>query len=402
MSRYAIFALDSNVLLNLYGVGESTREALLDILRQLALSNRLWLPHRSALEFQWQRPRKILEQIQPAKELRAEITKVLATTEKALQELGDHPFIDESSVLGQMRDTVSRITDELLESEDQYSQRLSDDQLRDAIDEIFTGAVGSKYSRERLQEIYADGKLRYKLRLPPGYADSKAHGGDKDEPDCYGDLVIWKQILDEAKRRDRPFVFVTQDWRKGDWFWKASPEKRSSRLLGPRPELVEEMLNHCGKRFHVCRPSSFSEWMSRYLRKKLPVDAVAELEEQESLTFPQFLSLAGNAVLRFQKLMSDVANSPVAQAFAESAARIQECGNEVNRSLEQHRAALADIALPSTLDTIKEFSDAVGSLHATRALEQYRIPLQSIPPLSLSCPNTGEDPDTSDEQAEEG
>ena len=96
LSRYAIFALDSNVLLNLYGMGDSTRTALLEILRRLAFKKRLWLPHQSALEFQRQRPGKILEQIAPAKKLRENIKKVLDVTEKALSELGDHPFIDES------------------------------------------------------------------------------------------------------------------------------------------------------------------------------------------------------------------------------------------------------------------------------------------------------------------
>lgn len=44
------FVLDANVLLNLYRYSAETRKKLLEILKQV--SNRVWVPHRAALEYQ--------------------------------------------------------------------------------------------------------------------------------------------------------------------------------------------------------------------------------------------------------------------------------------------------------------------------------------------------------------
>jgi len=47
--RSALVVVDTNVLLNLYRYNESTRNDLLEVLRQLG--NRLWVPHQALLEF---------------------------------------------------------------------------------------------------------------------------------------------------------------------------------------------------------------------------------------------------------------------------------------------------------------------------------------------------------------
>ena len=45
-----LFVLDANVILNLYRYSTDTSEALLNILK--GISERLWLPHQIALEYQ--------------------------------------------------------------------------------------------------------------------------------------------------------------------------------------------------------------------------------------------------------------------------------------------------------------------------------------------------------------
>ena len=85
LSRNALFSLDSNVLLNLYGVEEATRDAVMRILRELARRGRLWLTHQAVKEFQTIRPAKILEQLAPCAQLRKNLENSLKTVEKALQ-----------------------------------------------------------------------------------------------------------------------------------------------------------------------------------------------------------------------------------------------------------------------------------------------------------------------------
>jgi len=45
-----LFVLDANVLLNLYSYSQETSNELIGILKQI--SDRLWIPHQAALEYQ--------------------------------------------------------------------------------------------------------------------------------------------------------------------------------------------------------------------------------------------------------------------------------------------------------------------------------------------------------------
>jgi len=45
-----LFVLDANVLLNLYRYSQETSNELIQILKQI--SDRLWIPHQAALEYQ--------------------------------------------------------------------------------------------------------------------------------------------------------------------------------------------------------------------------------------------------------------------------------------------------------------------------------------------------------------
>src|SRR5260221_13590828 len=73
------FALDANVLLNVYGYSEKTREEILSLLERL--SGRICMPHQFALEYHQNRARAIMEQV-----------KNYAKVEKVLADLNDQEF----------------------------------------------------------------------------------------------------------------------------------------------------------------------------------------------------------------------------------------------------------------------------------------------------------------------
>src|SRR5437016_1153093 len=75
-----LFIVDANVLLNLYRYPKLACEDLLKVFRQI--SNRLWIPHQAALEYQMNRLSVIAEQVKRFDEVR----KVLSDTETRLRE----------------------------------------------------------------------------------------------------------------------------------------------------------------------------------------------------------------------------------------------------------------------------------------------------------------------------
>src|SRR4029077_20250194 len=97
-------------------------------------------------------------------------------------------------------------------------------------------------TEERLAPIRKEGEERYAKKIPPGFEDAKkgGEGGDK-----FGDLIIWKEMIEKAKAEVRPIIFVTDDG-KSDWWHIHSGKK-----LGPHPYLVEEFLNASGQQFHI-------------------------------------------------------------------------------------------------------------------------------------------------------
>ena len=57
-----LFVLDANVLLNLYRYSQETSDELIQILKQI--SDRLWIPHQAALEYQENRLQTIAKQLE--------------------------------------------------------------------------------------------------------------------------------------------------------------------------------------------------------------------------------------------------------------------------------------------------------------------------------------------------
>lgn len=99
--------------------------------------------------------------------------------------------------------------------------------LRKNINELFS--LGEQYSYELLSDIVKEGKFRYDNKIPPGYEDDKEKIGFQK----YGDLIIWKQLIDYASEKKKPIVFVTNDT-KEDW-WEDSDANTI-----PRHELIYE------------------------------------------------------------------------------------------------------------------------------------------------------------------
>lgn len=113
MWETCLFVLDANVLLNLYRYSPKTREELLDILK--GISDRLWVPHQAALEYQRNRIDVIEQQASTydrIQKLLDNYQKRVTTELHTLAGKGRHPFIDANQLL-------KRITAVFIETEEE-------------------------------------------------------------------------------------------------------------------------------------------------------------------------------------------------------------------------------------------------------------------------------------------
>ena len=131
------------------------------------------------------------------------------------------------------------------------------------------------------------GKADTSNNIPPGYRDTSK---SKDEISYYiynqlhfereyGDLMIWFQIMDHAKKDGlKHIIFVTDD-DKRDWWWTKDKKK-----LGVRPELIEEIRSKSDiSLFYMYSSESLMVNAKNYLRADIKDELIKQVGEISKL-----------------------------------------------------------------------------------------------------------------------
>ena len=274
----SFFAFDASALLNLYSYSENTRTKLLRLLSEL--KSRAWLPYQAAKEYHEGRAGVIARCCTEYDKLK----EGLRVAMKPLTGDKTHPFVS-NDLLDDLIQLFRRAEAELDHGRDIQGTLRADDPIRDGLDEVFAGKVGSQFAAEDLSKIYSEGKTRYEKRIPPGYKDDK-----KEEPDKFGDLVIWKELIRFGKSASTPLIFVTDD-AKEDWWWM---EKEM--ILGPRPELRQEFKKETGQECYIYSFDNFIDQAQdiftnitdetvKEVKEIADVRRKAQLEFEKALTY---------------------------------------------------------------------------------------------------------------------
>lgn len=309
----AIFVFDTNVLLNLYRYSAKTRNSLLDAFQ--SFRDRVWIPYQVAYEYMRKRCEVIYETVQRYDQFKKEID---AFTNKAIDTLRLTSSDDEISDL-------KRYLFKWLDSNKDRNLLVLNaeaDEILDKILTIFEGKVGAKLSHDEIDAIKKEGKERYEKSIPPGYMDDKKRKDQLDDNNAYGDLIIWKQIIQYAKERSVGIVYVTHD-QKEDW-WNIVKGK----TIGPRIELRREFTSETGQEFHMYSMNSFINTYNKMNEVPIDKSAIAEViglenadKKRESRKKRLELSLSEriarveetlekiqNRISRRQKIVSDIEN----------------------------------------------------------------------------------------------
>ncbi len=257
-----LFVLDANVLLNLYRYSQETSDELIQILKQI--SDRLWVPHQAAIEYQENRLQTIAKQLEEYDEIQKLVEDSKKKLKNKLDSLNKHPYIKANNLMKIMQKACTAIDKNLKKLKQKHPDLLQHDNLRDVLGTLLEDKIGLPYSQEKLDGVYNLGKKRYEQEIPPGYEDKNKKGAKK-----YGDLILWFQIIDKAKKTNKPIILVTDD-RKEDW-WRRFKNK----TIGPRPELVNEIFSKAGVSFYLYQTDPFMENAQKLLEKQVKVNKKA-------------------------------------------------------------------------------------------------------------------------------
>lgn len=262
-----IFCLDANVLLNFYRYSTRTKNQLLGVLE--SLGDRLWIPHRSAYEFFFNRLNVIGQQEKAYSDMFDKLTEL----KEILKNKRKHPFL--SNVVYNKFDLATKAAlDELERKRQQLADQILNDEIKNQLGELLFNKIGEEFTDDELADFSKIAEKRYQTNTPPGFKDKNK---DSDQSvnfyRKYGDFFIWKQILIKAKQEDASVIFITED-RKDDWWLRFK-----GKIISPRPELMREFDREIGKYFYMYQTDKFLEYSKIFLNKTITDETITELRE---------------------------------------------------------------------------------------------------------------------------
>jgi hypothetical protein len=270
-----LFVPDANVLLDLYRFSEKTRNELMEVFESIKL--RIWLPHQAGKEFFDNRPEVILDQCKlfdKAKEWILNISSNARKESSLFFNSRPHPSIEKEKLMKKVDCVIDEMVKDIDEKLKIHPNLLKEDPILERILNLMDGKIGKQYEREREENIFKEGKERYKSRVPPGYCD--AEGKNKKEGNKeYGDLILWFQILDKAKEAEKPIIFVTSE-EKEDWWWVCK-----GKGMGPRPELIQEFREKANADFYMYNPDRFLTFAKQFINAKVDKKAIEEVHQMQ-------------------------------------------------------------------------------------------------------------------------
>ncbi|VXC12056.1 MULTISPECIES: PIN domain-containing protein [Chryseobacterium] len=264
-----IFCFDANSILNLYRYSENTRNDFINALK--SIKRRLFIPYQAAFEFHNNR----LKVIEGTKSAYNKIENVYkqnfdVNIVNQLNGFKRHPALKLDSFKKLNDEFLSKISKELEKQKKAHPDFDSDDSILYSVTELFENCIGNDIPKTELRKIFEEGKNRYAEKIPPGYMDMDDKKG-KGERNIYGDLIIWKQLIEYTKKEKKPIIFVTDD-RKEDW-WTIEGGK----TIRAREELIKEFYDLTGIRILIYNADSFLHFAKE--KKLLPGINETTLEE---------------------------------------------------------------------------------------------------------------------------
>lgn len=259
----ALFVFDTNILLNLYRYSDETSKKFLETI--IGLKPRVWLPFQAGIEYHKNRLIVISEQKKHYEDFEKKFSDILGDIDNKNR----NPFLSKD-ITDKLNTIKADIKAEVYTKKKEYDLSLNKDSLLEKINSVFEDKIGPCYSVDEIDKIQVEGEKRYKDKIPPGFCDIK-----KPENERYGDLIIWKQIIDKSKADETDIIFVLDD-RKEDWWLE-----HSGKTISARTELLKEFHEETKKRCHFYHPFQFLEYSNEFLGNTIEPTVIDEVKNHE-------------------------------------------------------------------------------------------------------------------------
>lgn len=280
-----LIVFDTNVLLDLYRLPEVARNEVFSVFDQV--KERIWIPHQVALEFQRRRFTVISSERKITSDALKSAQALLSTLEEQVAKLEIDKRgldIDSKPLIADLKSAHEKMSAAINKVHDSQVDIKPQDSIRERLDGLFENKVGKGFGKqEELDFLVKDGEERYQNKIPPGFEDAVKDKNPSEAffyfdgikyPRKFGDLILWKQIINHVKLENiQHVIFVTGD-RKEDWWWK-----EQGKTIGPRSELVREISAQAEvKAFWMYELSNFLEQAKKYTSATISSNTITEID----------------------------------------------------------------------------------------------------------------------------
>ncbi|WP_139155375.1 PIN-like domain-containing protein [Enterobacter roggenkampii] len=280
----------SSMITGIYRCEEETKDDILNVMK--TLSKRSWFPFHVCLEYQRNRIKVISQSIKSLETLKKSISSLVNSTDNALSEaqVKKHLYTSLSEEISLLKESLSTSIDtfirEKIEPRIKTKEKIKNsDSIRKVLDVIIGDNCGDMPDQEKINSINEEGIKRYATKIPPGFMDEKEKGENTSHyngiefKDKFGDLYLWKEIIDIAKQHENyNIIFVTDDSKKDWWF------TYDNKTIGPSEPLQTEIyFNSNIAGFRMISHSSFLYEAGKYLDNlKIKESSVEDIKEISS------------------------------------------------------------------------------------------------------------------------
>lgn len=292
----AIFVFDSSSLLDLYFVPKNSREKIYEEIFK-KLENRLWLPFHVQYEFLKNREKIIIkpisEKYNPLKtkiqtigsSIKNEISKKIDEISRETHKDDKHPHIEQKEI-EDFKKNIETFTSEFKKFEENIIANIanieteiknveSDDDVLKSLETYFE--IGREFSFEEILEITKEGKHRYEFKIPPGYGDF--YKKEKIGTQIFGDLIIWKQILEYSKEKKLPIIYITNDIKKDNDWCHLDLKATEDRIYSPREELIKEIKDYSAVDFWMYNLPQFLFNSNKYVKSTIKEETIQNISQ---------------------------------------------------------------------------------------------------------------------------
>lgn len=329
-----LVVFDTNVLLNLYRYNKQTCDDILNYMQ--TFGDQLWMPYQVGWEYNNNRM-EVAYKSQAACDV---LSKRLDEDRAALegffkQNFHHHPYLQHKEFFKRYDRYVKLLRDYLKDLKQKDNEYFDNDTILEKLGGLYEGRVGDDFSTEDLKALYAEGKIRYAGKIPPGYKDDTADKRAAGERHLYGDLIVWKQIIKKAADTGKDVIFVSDDL-KEDWMLEFKGKK-----YGPRKELIKEFHeqanNHC---ILIYSQEHFLKLANEKFNAALKEETITEVKTVHQGIIDFYRDQIAPSILQSAMTMSSL--------------------NAYLKSMEAIKPfSLADSGVFATLDSYKTFADSL-------------------------------------------